>query len=1246
MSFGFGVNDFIQVSQLAFKLYRKCRESPRDFANLTSEVANLQVVIDDVRLTIREEQLDQERTEEILHLGQSCYDCLLELEALLRRYHSLGTRSKRTFDRIGFERDRVNEIRQRVIANTGLLNAFTSSLTRSSVVRLEATLNRFIEEYITGRREGSVASKATTVISKVTIDSIQKEDDDVWQEIINELQEDGITAEQIFENKQLIKERILVQSVRDIYRDAPENLSMIKAASSHLWDSTVDVNYEVQDANSLSYHENLSRKKRMEPIIKQINQTLDQLTRLESSFKFETSEGDTPYIWVCKDEDVQKASSLSKELDHGTGDLQVIFRDFGTIVLCNIEDRMKIIVREVKARERSKSILSSWDELEASLVDGLDVTTEDTQRHQEAIQSFLRLLTDDEEVRDVEAQARVDTSSITESSRSRVQFPPFNPPPTPPKDNGRLIDPAKSKSSLSSSDALSLSRPVPASKVKPKRTSVLFVDLSNTERSPMAQAYLEHLMREHVTLAACFSRVLSAGLSASKPGVPLPAGVEFLLRDYGISEDFQHTSRRLEKRDVERFEYILAMNQAQIDEILSRYPVRAETAQNGEISQGPFREDLAEHVVLLGSFGGHGPREVTHPESINGSRFFHIGSKRIYPGYDKSLQEIKVYIADFIHDLTGFDLHSLETEGHEEQDSRDTSRYVSEDEDYSSVFQDQVRWSFEDERPGFDELVRAVSKFEESTESSSPAHHGDPFPSPDTPITVRIKPEPQATDSDEEFLHKYHEQFDELVRLLLTDVGDSSLSSLRQNVLDWEGDNTRNLLSVNTGGVQWVLEKINSDSNDGCQLCLENRSRSGYVRDNQLNYITTEEADLLCKYLNIAIQHSRNQPGVTEDEARSLEHIRDHPLPRPNAPPSIKDDVSVSVRDDKRSLTHDVALIRQRDAQNGPTQRSNTQASVDSPGFSPRRQPLIRRVTEGDDTVGDLRKESSPEPKREHKVSNASESTIRAALATNPAPKTKPLKDKRAVTKEGASPSRGKTPLPPVKKVSILFLSTAQLHGCLIAEVYLASLVSRSLALANKIYDVVSAGISPLTPSDRFNPKKLHRLFKAHNLLNSWPQLPERVLLPEDVVDFDFVLLMNGAEGEALYRCWGEENEEEWREMVENARGDGGRGGDWRSNFKTKVLDLGAFRPGSRPPRPQIAADQQGKNPKEGPLMDPVQPDQQSTATAAFGVRQARFEEHFDEVKEAVDGFLSVELGFEVERMAFERGRSGVGPVG
>lgn len=137
---------------------------------------------------------------------------------------------------------------------------------------------------------------------------------------------------------------------------------------------------------------------------------------------------------------------------------------------------------------------------------------------------------------------------------------------------------------------------------------------------------------------------------------------------------------------------------------------------------------------------------------------------------------------------------------------------------------------------------------------------------------------------------------------------------------------------------------------------------------------------------------------------------------------------------------------------------------------------------------------------------------------------------------------------------------------------------------------------------------------------------------------------MNGAEGEALFRVWGDENPDERREMemVENASGK-----PWRANFKTKVRDLGAFRPRSaRPLEAAAVVDEQGRlisKVKEGPLMDPVQRDQEK---ATFGVRQARFEEHFEEVKEAVDGFLDVELGFEVGKMEFVRGREGVTAVG
>lgn len=154
----------------------------------------------------------------------------------------------------------------------------------------------------------------------------------------------------------------------------------------------------------------------------------------------------------------------------------------------------------------------------------------------------------------------------------------------------------------------------------------------------------------------------------------------------------------------------------------------------------------------------------------------------------------------------------------------------------------------------------------------------------------------------------------------------------------------------------------------------------------------------------------------------------------------------------------------------------------------------------------------------------------------------------------------------------------------------------------------------------------------------------ERVLLPEDAVDFNYVLLMNGAKGEALYRCWAEDNPEEKREMVEKAES---QGKDWKDNFKTRVFDLGDFRQGaSSDPFCESSGDKgKGKDAEvrqvKRPLMDPVQPGEESP----FGVRQGKFEAHFREVKEAVDRFLLVELGFRAGGMEFVK-REGITAIG
>jgi len=147
MSFGVGIGDLVQVSNLAFKLYRRCRDSSTEFKNLSQEgmvdeqtkqatllisnaVASLRLVVDDLRVTIFEEDVGEEKIEQIQQVGQGCIECLEDLEELLRKYDGLRSRHKRTWDRLRWDKDKVADIRQRVITNTTFLASFNVALTR------------------------------------------------------------------------------------------------------------------------------------------------------------------------------------------------------------------------------------------------------------------------------------------------------------------------------------------------------------------------------------------------------------------------------------------------------------------------------------------------------------------------------------------------------------------------------------------------------------------------------------------------------------------------------------------------------------------------------------------------------------------------------------------------------------------------------------------------------------------------------------------------------------------------------------------------------------------------------------------------------------------------------------------------------------------------------------------------------------------------------------------------------------
>lgn len=110
MSFGFGVGDFIAVGGLCWKVYKECKDSSDNYAELSSEVSALYTVIKETEELLSEQDLSPEKQAKLARCRQGCESVLKDFNDLLAKYESLGTKSQRTFDRIGFGTEDINSI--------------------------------------------------------------------------------------------------------------------------------------------------------------------------------------------------------------------------------------------------------------------------------------------------------------------------------------------------------------------------------------------------------------------------------------------------------------------------------------------------------------------------------------------------------------------------------------------------------------------------------------------------------------------------------------------------------------------------------------------------------------------------------------------------------------------------------------------------------------------------------------------------------------------------------------------------------------------------------------------------------------------------------------------------------------------------------------------------------------------------------------------------------------------------------
>jgi hypothetical protein len=129
MSFGYSAGDFLAVGQLAWAVYKSCRDASESFNNISIEVLSLHAVLKEVEEILSEQSLSASKKASLATITNGCRKVLQDLQALVWKYESLGSKSKRTWDRLRWGSNDIAELRARLTSNLTLLTVFMRHMT-------------------------------------------------------------------------------------------------------------------------------------------------------------------------------------------------------------------------------------------------------------------------------------------------------------------------------------------------------------------------------------------------------------------------------------------------------------------------------------------------------------------------------------------------------------------------------------------------------------------------------------------------------------------------------------------------------------------------------------------------------------------------------------------------------------------------------------------------------------------------------------------------------------------------------------------------------------------------------------------------------------------------------------------------------------------------------------------------------------------------------------------------------------
>ncbi|KAI9739172.1 MAG: hypothetical protein M1834_007385 [Cirrosporium novae-zelandiae] len=142
-----GVGDIMGCAKLAYKVYDALKNAPQEFQDLRMEVLGMRTTLKSLSEDKKSgysllQHSPPQKEEDLKMLIQNCYRSLDAIQILLTRYSSLKEKYQRGFsNRVKFAWEGKQLVREKLATHTANLNIFLTSMTHSSLGRIEQSLD-------------------------------------------------------------------------------------------------------------------------------------------------------------------------------------------------------------------------------------------------------------------------------------------------------------------------------------------------------------------------------------------------------------------------------------------------------------------------------------------------------------------------------------------------------------------------------------------------------------------------------------------------------------------------------------------------------------------------------------------------------------------------------------------------------------------------------------------------------------------------------------------------------------------------------------------------------------------------------------------------------------------------------------------------------------------------------------------------------------------------------------------------